>query len=69
MSKLKLDIAETGKLGREIYNEIVNGLTHLVPKKGSITIKVKLDVQDKTIFKDLGERETELIIFVELGEK
>jgi hypothetical protein len=63
------EVKEAGAVGRDIYNNIVTGLTQLTPISGRIQIEVKMKLKDDNVFKDDELREAKLLIEVDLGEK
>ena len=67
--KPSFNIEDSGKLGREIYNNLVNGITVLRPVSGKLYIEVELELQDDNLFKDDELRKSKLIIEVNLEER
>ena len=68
VSRPSFKIADAGKMGREIYNEIVNNISKLVPISGRITVEIDLLIKDDNVFKDDERRTSKLVIEIELGK-
>lgn len=67
--KNKYKVEDVGKMGRELYNQLVVGIETLKPTSGRIFIEVQLEIQDDHIFKDDETRSSKLIIEVFLENK
>lgn len=61
-------IEEAGVMGRNIFNDIINGIQNLKPTSGRIYVEVDLLIKDDNIFKDDERRTSKLIIEVALSE-
>ena len=55
-------------MGRNIFNDIINGIQNLKPTSGRIYVEVDLLIKDDNIFKDDERRTSKLIIEVALSE-
>lgn len=64
--KETLKISETGKIGKQIFNDIVSGIADLKAVKGRVYVEVNLEVQDEHIFKDDEIRKSKLVVEIEL---
>lgn len=64
-------VNDTGRMGRDIFRDIVNGVkaqTDLKAISGSIEIEVNLSIEDKNVFKDDKIRNSKLVIKVNLED-
>lgn len=61
-------VDNVGRIGRDIYQEIVKGITVLRPVSGRIYVEVLLDIEDNKLFGDDEARRSKLIIEIALHE-
>lgn len=59
-------IDQAGETGKKVFNDIVNGVTDLVPVKGRIYVEINLLIEDENLFKDDERRTSKLVIEVDL---
>lgn len=62
-------IEEAGVKGRQIFNDILSGITDLEAIRGMIRVEVDLSIEDENLFKDDEIRNSKLIVEVELARK
>lgn len=63
------EVSDAGKFGKDIYTEIIKGVTYLKPVSGTIRVEVELRVEDNNIFKDDEVRNAKLIVEVLLEDR
>ncbi len=67
--KPAIKISDAGGMGRDILNDIVNGVTGLTPIGGRIYVEINLEIEDEHLLKDDQSRSAKLIVEVEMGKK